>query len=132
MPEPSKRGAYAPLEAARRPGGRPDFPPEYRVLVHRQYRDRWNELVDRVGMASAQRFWDHVALTPGLTSGIANTSILRGKAGAPKGPGWSKTVHYEVSGAGRINYQFNNEYRTSAEGDPHPVVFILTIDYSSH
>lgn len=127
-----QRGAYAPYEAARRPGGRPSDRPKYRVLVHRQFRDHWSELSSRVGESSAQRFWDHVSSTPGLTSGLANTSILRGRAGVPKGPGWSKTVHYEVSSAGRINYQFNNAYSTERGGDPHPVVFILSIDYSSH
>ena len=26
-------------------------------------------------------------------------------------PGFSRTVHYEISGAGRIDYQFNDAYR---------------------
>ena len=32
----------------------------------------------------------------------------------------------------RADYQFNDQYKTATDGDPHPVVAILTIDYSSH
>lgn len=125
-------GAYRPFESARRPAGSPEEAPAYRVMVHRQYRDRFAELEDRVGAEAAQRFWDHVAHTPGLISGVAKTTILRGKAGRPKGPGWSKTYHYEVSGAGRIDYQFHNAYKTASDADEHRVVFILTVNYGSH
>lgn len=46
--------------------------------------------------------------------------------------GWSKTYHYEISSAGRIDYQFHNEFKGGDRGDPHPVVAILTISYGSH
>jgi len=39
---------------------------------------------------------------------------------------------YEISGAGRIDYQFNDAYTGGTVGDPHPVVFILSINLSSH
>lgn len=125
-------GAYRPFESARRPGGSPRVEPRYRVLVHRQYEDQWLQLAERVGLQGAQEFWDHVAQSPGTISGTSKTTILKGKAGRPKGPGWSPTYHYEVSGAGRINYQFHNTYRTNPDGDEHPVVFVLSIDYASH
>lgn len=101
-------------------------------MVHRQYAERWQQLAHRVGMQGATEFWDHVAHSPGTLSGTSKTTILKGKPGKPKGPGWSPTYHFEISGAGRINYQFHNSYKTAVDGDEHPVVFILSIDYSSH
>lgn len=124
--------AYQPFEPARRPGGHPNRKPDWRVLVHRKYRHQWNELADRVGMQQAQQFWDHVAYTPNTPPDIGTSSFLRGKIGNPIGPGWSHTVHYEISGAGRINYQYNATHRTSDNGDPHPVVIIRTIELGSH
>jgi len=124
--------AYQPFTPARRPGGRPTKGPTYRVLVHRKFRKHWSELVERVGLQHAQQFWDHVAHTPGLKSPIAQMTILKGKAGQPMGSGWSRTYHFEISGAGRIDYQFNDQYQIDAESDPHRVVAILTISYSSH
>ena len=53
-------------------------------------------------------------------------------AAAPKWPGYSKTIHYEITGARRINYQFNPAATGGARGDPHGVVKILTIDLGSH
>lgn len=124
--------AYQPFQPAGRPGGRPADKPGYRVLVHRKFLNHWNELVERVGLTGAQQFWDHVAATPGAVSPIANITILRGKAGAPREAGWSRTHHYEVSGAGRIDYQYHNSFSGGRDGDPHQVVAILTISYSSH
>lgn len=46
--------------------------------------------------------------------------------------GWSRTHHYELTGAARVNYQYNNRYKTTVDGDEHPVVAILTIDFGSH
>jgi len=125
-------GGYRPFAAARRPGSSPETKPAYRVLVHKQYMDHWNQLVNRVGIQQAQQFWDHVATNPGGTDPIAQTTILKGKVGDPMGPGWSKTVHYEISGAGRINFQFNNAFKGGANGDGHKVVAIRTISYGSH
>lgn len=124
--------AYQPLVPAQRPGSRPFEQPVYRVLVHRKFRNHWDQLISRVGLQGAQQFWDHVAYTPGKVSPLASITLLRGKAGAPNGAGWSKTHHYEVSGAGRIDYQYHNAFKTSPDGDEHKVVAILTISYSSH
>ncbi|GEA88023.1 hypothetical protein CCE01nite_19720 [Cellulomonas cellasea] len=125
-------GAYHPLWPGKRPGGRPAVAPVYRVLVHRQYFDRWLEMPERVSVEKAQQLWDHLAHNPGGPPPIGSTCILRGKLGNPQGEGWSRTIHYEVSGAGRVNYQYADAYRASRDGDLHRVVAILTIDYSSH
>ncbi len=124
--------AYSPQVPAKRPGGKPSRKPRYRVLVHKRFLDRWIELPTRVGMESAQQFFDHVADTPGVPPRVNSTTYLRGKAGRPREPGFSRTIHYEISGAGRIDYQFSDAYRTTPDGDEHAVVFILTIDLSSH
>jgi hypothetical protein len=100
-------GAYRPHVAARRPGGPPAVRPAYRVLVHHKYLAVWSELADRVGLANAQQFWDHVATTPGQPPKVGASSVMKGKHNAPKWPGYSKTIHYEITGAGRIDYQFN-------------------------
>jgi hypothetical protein len=118
--------------AARRPGGPPAARPVFRVLVHRQYLGLWNELPGRVGLANAQQFWDHVAMTPGRPPQVGTSSVMKGKHAAPKWPGYSKTIHYEITGAGRIDYQFNPAATEGARGDPHGVVKILTIDLGSH
>lgn len=133
MPPPDpKPGAYRPYVAARRPGGRPGEPPRFRVLVHRQYLDLWNSLADRVGKESAQQFWDHVARNPGQPPAVGTSTVLRGKHHGPKWPGYSRTIHYEISGAGRIDYQYASSTSEGDAGDPHSVVKILTIDLGSH
>jgi hypothetical protein len=86
----------------------------------------------RVGLESAQQFYDHVAGTPGAVPGVGTSRILRGSAGRPIQAGFSRTIHYETSGAGRIDYQYNDAFQGGAAGDPHPVVFILTITLASH
>jgi hypothetical protein len=128
MPE----SAYQPFEPVRRPGGKPKSKPTYRILVHRQYARLWAELPQRLGLESAQQFYDYVAFSPGTVSPINRTTILAGKAGRPWADGFSRTVHYEISGAGRINYQYNDAYTEGAIGDAHRVVVILTIELASH
>ena len=123
--------SYRPFEPARRPGGRPSAKPRYRVLVHRKFADMWASLPERVGLSAAQQFYDHVASTPGQPSAINRTGVLRGKAGDPMAPGFSRTIHYEISGAGRIDYQYCDAY-LGARGDPHSVVFIRAINLTSH
>ena len=118
--------------AARRPGGAPEQRPPFRVLVHRQFLDLWNDLADRVGLEKAQQFWDHVALTPGAFPKIGVSSVMKGKHNGPKWLGSSRTIHYEISGAGRIDDQFNPDSTEGTQGDAHGVVKILTIDLGSH
>lgn len=83
-------------------------------------------------MENAQQFWDHVALTPGLPPRVGAACILKGKAGHPAGPEFSRTVHYEITGAGRIDFQFSDRFRVRPGGDEHKVVRILTIALGSH
>lgn len=128
----TSESAYRPLRPARRPGGRPPRTPQWRVLVHRQYKHYFDQLVARVGLQSAQRLWDYLATSPDQGPAVGATTILRGRAGKPKGPGWSRTIHYELSSMARVNFQYNSEYKTDPDGDEHAVVAILTIDYSSH
>jgi hypothetical protein len=88
---------------------------------------RWNALpVD-----AAQRFYDHVTESPGAPPDTKTSTVLKGRAGRPLQSGFSRTIHYEVSGAGRIDYQYNDAY-VGQRGDPHPVVFVFAIDVSSH
>lgn len=124
--------AYQPHQPARRPGGKPDETPLYRVLVHRKFKRHWDELVGRVGLQQAQEFWDHIAMSPGSTPATASTTVLRGSAGKPNGPGWSRTIHYELSSKARANYQFHDSFKTGPDGDAHRVVAVLTINFSSH
>jgi hypothetical protein len=127
-----ERGAYSPYVAARRPDESPQTKPLFRVLVHHRYLDEWNSLADRVGIQNAQRFWDHVAHKPGEAPDVGQCSVMKGKHNGPKWAGYSRTIHYEVSGAGRIDYQYNAASTEGALGDAHPVVKILVIDLGSH
>lgn len=127
----SRGGAYRPYQPTRRPGGKPAEKPPYRVLVHRKFAHLWEALPGRVGLANAQQFYDHVARTPGQPATINRTGLLRGKAGEPMAPGFSRTIHYEISGAGRIDYQYHDAYTGGGEGDPHAVVFIRAINLSN-
>lgn len=125
-------GAYRPFVSARAPGGRPDKKPAFRVLVHRQYLGMWNSLVDQVGLTSAQQFWHHVSNTPGAPPAVGTSTVLRGKHHRARWPGYSQTIHYEISGAGRIDYQYASSTKEGVNGDGHAVVKILTIDFTSH
>ena len=102
------------------------------MLVHRQYLETWNSLAERIGLENAQQFWDHVALTPGEHPRIGTSSVMKGRHNGPKWPGYTKTIHYEISGAGRIDYQYNRASTEGAQRDAHSVVKILTIDLGSH
>jgi hypothetical protein len=124
--------AYKPYRPAKRPGGRPGCTPKFRVLVHRSYLDHYNRMPEAVGLQQAKELWDHLAFTPNAHPVTSQSCVLRGKAGRPMGPGWSRTFHYEVSSKARVNYQYHDAYKTDSEGDPHPVVAILTISLSSH
>jgi hypothetical protein len=125
-------GAYESYIPAARPGGRPATRPRYRILVHRRYLERWRVLPARVGLENARQFYDHIANTLGLPPAVGRSSYLRGRAAEPTAPGFSRTIHDEITGAGRIDYQFHDAYTGGARGDPHPVVRIVRIGLGSH
>lgn len=102
------------------------------MLVHREFLEAWKSLADRVGLANAQQFWDHVAHTPGQPPRVGTSSVMKGKHNGPKWPGYSKTIHYEITGAGRIDYQYADATTEGGRGDAHAVVKILAIDLGSH
>jgi hypothetical protein len=129
----AETSAYKPYTNTRRPGGKPDYEPKYRVLVHRKHQSRWDELAVRIGLDQAQRFYDHVAQHPGEAPEGIKVNILKGKAGKPEELGFSRTVHWRVHGsAARLDYQYNENYAGGRDGDPHGVVRVIAISYSSH
>lgn len=77
-------GAYDPEVPAKRPGGKPNNAPKYRILVHRKYEAAWNQIVERVGMQQAQQFWDHVAYTPGIKRPYSQYLLSERKGWGPK------------------------------------------------
>lgn len=125
--------AYKPYAPARRPGGKPDEAPKYRVLVHRQHFGRYERLTEVVGLTQAQRFHDHVSQTPGAKPEGVHMTMLRGKAGKPHEDGFSRTLHWRMPGSGaRVDYQYNAKYTGGAEGDPHAIVRIIAVSLGSH
>lgn len=125
-------GGYRPYGAARAPQGRPTEKPRWRVLVHRKSAAAWAGLTDAVGLESVQQLWDHICMTPDQPPTVGSSVFLRGHHHRGKWPGYSRTVHYGISGAGRIDYQYNPASTEGSSGEPHPVVKILYIDLSSH
>jgi hypothetical protein len=73
-----------------------------------------------------------VAFTPGEHPRVGTSSVMKCKHNGPKWPGYSETIHYEISGAGRIDYQYNSASTEGAERDVNGVVKIPTIDLGSH
>lgn len=120
-------GAHRPYVPARAPLGKPANEPVWRVVVHRQLLQKWDELASRVGKANAEQLWDFLSRQPDRPSPYGCVSPMRG---APKGA--KKTWHYEVSGAGRVDYQYEPAHIATPGKDPHPTVFIVGIDYGSH
>jgi hypothetical protein len=137
VPSPETGGSdtssYRPYTNTRRPGGKPDYEPAYRVLVHRRHQQRWEELADRIGLDQAQRFYDHVAQHPGEPAEGVRMNVLRGRAGDPGETGFSRTVHWRVPGrAARLDYQYHPHYSGGSAGDKHAVVRVIAIVLSSH
>lgn len=99
--------------------------------MHGQYAGAWQDLADRAGLENAQQFYDHITQTPDQHPKVGTSGMLRGNHNKGKN-GWSRRVHYEITGAGRIDYEYHATYKTSADGDEHAVVRILVINLSSH
>jgi hypothetical protein len=77
---------YDPMAPARRPGRRPDSKPKYRVLVHKRFRNHYDQLVTMVGLQQAQHFWDHVSANPGAPCPVASTRPSKVRLASPKDP----------------------------------------------
>ena len=73
----------------------------------------------------------HIPQTPDQHPKVGTSDMLRGNHNQGKS-GWSRRVHYEITGAGRIDYEYHPRYKTSSDGDEHAVVRILVINLSSH
>jgi hypothetical protein len=63
---------------------------------------------------------------------VGTVTPMKGRHNKSTADGTSRIYHYEVSGAGRVDYRYNPKYKTSPDGDEHPVVTIVSIDLSSH
>lgn len=124
-------GAYRPLVAVRRPGGKPDAKPRHRVLMSKSLRSDWDHMLSHVSEDRAQRLWDHLAFSADRKPEIGRCSKLKGRQFRGK-DGWSEVYHYEVSGPGRVDYRFHGAYTGGEHGDPHPIVEVLRVDMSSH
>ncbi len=132
-PSGAKTSAYRPFTPTRRPGGKPAGKPLYRVLVHRRHERAWHQLADRIGLDQAQRFYDHVSASPATVPAGVRVTKLKGSAGRAKESGFSSRLHWRVPGSpARIDYEYCDEYRGGRQGDPHRVVRVVAINYSSH
>jgi hypothetical protein len=123
--------AYDPYLTTERPGGKPDKKPQFRLLIHKRHLSKWQELARRVGLQNAQQFWDHVSFRPDQPPLLGTCTPMKGKHNAGR-DGWSRIYHYEITGAGRVDYQFHAEYGEGEVGDKHRVVRIIGLDWSSH
>src|SRR3546814_13561960 len=112
--------AYRPFAPGRRPGGKPPAKPKFRLLVHHQFLDRWNGLVDAVGLESAQQFYDHVSQNHGQLTDVNPPGILRGQAARPREDVSSRNVHYNISGTSRIHSMWHEVYTGGNQGHAPP------------
>ena len=77
--------AYEPMEPARRPGGKPEEKPCYRVLVHRKYESAWEQIVERVGIQQAQQFLGSCCQNSRNEGPYRKYSPFKGKGGSSQG-----------------------------------------------
>jgi hypothetical protein len=124
------RRAYKPYGPLRRPAGKPDAQPAYRVLIHERQIERWERMVVEIGEESATQCWDHLAFAAASVPSINSASILKGKQYAATADGFSRVIHYRTGSAWRVDYRIHNEYR-AGKGDPHQIVVILFVGRSS-
>ena len=124
-------GAYDPYITIASPGGKPSAKPRFRILMSKSLWKAWEKANGQAGDQNVQQLWNHLAYRPDKPPLLGSVTRLKGGQARGKG-GWSDVHHYEITGAGRIDYQFHPEYSGGAKGDPHPVVKIIRIDMSSH
>jgi hypothetical protein len=101
-------------------------------VVHRQHYESWAALADRCGLQNAQQLWDHLTVSPDRPPRLGTVTRMKGKNNAALADGTSGVHHYEITGAGRVDYRFNPKFIAKPGGDEHAVVFIISIDLGSH
>lgn len=130
MKKPPRR-AYDPNVTVASPGGKPDRKPRFRVLIPQTLWSTWAKAVEQAPKKNTQRLWDHLAYRPDQPPLVGTVTAMKGGHMAGK-DGWSRVYHYELTGAGRVDYQFHPKYVGGAVGDEHAVVRIINITMSSH
>lgn len=123
--------SYRPFVAARHPLGKAPEKPLWRILVHKKHVDLWNRIAEVCGDSNAGELWLHLAMQPDQAPRLGTVTPMKGKHNGATSDGKSRVYHYEVSGAGRVDYRFCKDWKAS-KGDKHPVVWIVSIDLASH
>lgn len=127
-----KPKSYAPFVSARYPAaGSPPKRPKWRVLVHRKHVERWNKIAEVCGERNAGEIWEHLTTQPDKPPLLGTVTPMKGRQYGKQEDGTSRVLHYEVSGAGRVDYRYNPK-TIATKGDEHPVVWIVSIDFGSH
>ena len=123
--------AYDPYITIASPGGKPVTKPRFRVLLSKSLWKQWENFVALAGDQNIQQLCNHLAYRPDQLPLLG--SVTRLKGGHMRGKeGWSDVHHHEVTGAGRINYQFHPDYEGGAKSEKHAIVKVTSIDMSSH
>lgn len=124
-------GAYDPLVSVESPGGKPEKKPRFRVLINKSHWRAWERMIQAVGAQSAQRLWNHLAHSADQPPLVGQVTRMKGGHMKATG-GWSAVHHYEVSGAGRVDFRYHHSFTGGATGEPHGVVQVIRVDLSSH
>lgn len=128
-----KPKAYQPFVAARCPSsGKPVVKPVWRVLVHRKHVADWNRIREVCGEQNGLELWRHLTTRPDQKPLLGTVTPMKGRQYAGTPGGMSRVYHYEITGAARLDYRYNAQYRTGRHGDPHKIVQIVSIQLGSH
>lgn len=97
------------------------------MLLHKRERKAYAQMAERVSEESLQQLWDHLAQTPYKRPDINAGRKLRGPKFAALPDGTSAVAHYRIGSADRVDYRYHDAWTGGAQGDPHPVVFIVNV-----
>ncbi len=131
-------GAYDPHRTVGRPGGKPTTKPRFRVQLHKRDWPVWQKLIDEAGVENAQQLWDHLAHRADQPPLLGASTPLKGGHVKATPDGWSRVYHYEVSGPGRVDYRYHDNYDggnkkdDAGRKDKHRCVRIIDISMGSH
>jgi hypothetical protein len=101
------------------------------VIVHHKHVRAWNRILDMCGESNAGELWYHLTTQPDQPPRLGTVTMMKGGHKAATADGMSRVHHYEITGGGRVDYRYNREY-VASQGDPHPVVQIISVDLGSH